>query len=233
MHNLIIWLESLAQQVPVVWFVFLGAIAEEIVAPIPSPLVMMLAGSIAASQHESLFFLILLALIGAFSKTIGSTIIYVISDKAEDFIINKFGRFLGVSHDDTEGIGKFLGKGKRDNIVMFLMRAIPLIPTAPVSVIAGLIKVNIKTYIIYTFLGLIVRNSIYLFLGYSSLGALESLNEGFSSLENIGYLFLAILGGAALFWMYRKRQKGSIFQVLDNILGSPKKEKTEKKEKEE
>lgn len=232
MHNLIIWLETLAQQIPVVWFVFIGAIAEEIVAPIPSPLVMMLAGSIAASQKESLLFLGFLALIGAFSKTIGSTIIYVISDKAEDFIISKFGRFLGVSHNDTEGIGKFLGKGKRDNIVIFLMRAIPLMPTAPVSVIAGLIKVNIKTYIIYTFLGLIVRNAIYLFLGYSSLGALESLNEGFSSLENIGYLFLALFGGVALFWMYRKRQKGSIFQLLDKFVGVSKPKETKKEDTE-
>lgn len=223
MQPLINWLEALAQQVPVTWFVFIGALAEEIVAPIPSPLVMMLAGSIAANQGSSLLFILLLAVIGAFSKTIGSVIIYFIADKFEDIIIGKFGKFLGVSHSDTEGLGKFLGEGKRDDVAIFLMRAVPVMPTAPVSVIAGLIKINLRTYIISTFLGLIVRNSIYLYLGYSSLAALDSLNEGFDSIEKIGYLILAVFAGLALLWMYRKRQNGSVLDMIDSMMQSTKK----------
>ncbi len=225
MQALLNWLEALAQQIPVQWFVFIGAIVEEIIAPIPSPVVMMLAGSIAASQGSPLYFILFLAVIGAFSKTLGSLLIYFIADKAEDLIINKFGRFLGVSHSDTEGLGKYLGEGKRDDLAIFLMRAIPVIPTAPVSVIAGLIKINIKTYAISTFLGLIVRNTIYLYLGYTSLGALESLIEGFDSLEKVGYLILAAIAGVALLWMYRKRQQGSSLHMIDKILGLHKKKK--------
>jgi len=220
---LITWLESLAQQVPVTWFVFIGALVEEIIAPIPSPLVMMLGGSIAASQGSTVLFLLLLALIGALSKTLGSLVIYVLADKAEDVLINKFGKFLGVSHSDTEGLGKYLGNGKRDDIAIFLMRAIPVIPTAPVSVIAGLIKINLKTYLLSTFLGLVVRNMIYLYLGYTSLGTLESLGEGFDSLEKVGYLILSVFAGLALLWMYRKRQQGSVLTMVDGLLGSVKK----------
>jgi len=223
MQMLITWLESLAQQVPVTWFVFIGALVEEIIAPIPSPLVMMLGGSIAASQGSTVLFLLLLALIGALSKTLGSLVIYVLADKAEDVLINKFGKFLGVSHSDTEGLGKYLGNGKRDDIAIFLMRAIPVIPTAPVSVIAGLIKINLKTYLLSTFLGLVVRNMIYLYLGYTSLGTLESLGEGFDSLEKVGYLILSVFAGLALLWMYRKRQQGSVLTMVDGLLGSVKK----------
>ncbi len=223
MQSLISWLEALSQQIPVTWFVFIGALVEEVIAPIPSPLVMMLAGSISASQSISLLFILVLALIGAFSKTIGSFVIYMIADKAEDIIISKFGKFLGVSRSDTEGLGKFLGEGKREGLAIFLMRAIPVMPTAPVSVIAGLIKVNLRSYLLSTFLGLIVRNSIYLYLGYTSLGALESLNEGFDSLENIGYLVLAVFAGMALLWMYRKRQQGSVLDLVEKLLSLPKK----------
>lgn len=223
MQFLISWLEALSQQIPVTWFVFIGALVEEVIAPIPSPLVMMLAGSISASQRISLLFILVLALIGAFSKTIGSFIIYVIADKAEDIIISKFGKFLGVSRSDTEGLGKFLGEGKREGFAIFLMRAIPVMPTAPVSVIAGLIKVNLRSYLFSTFLGLIVRNSIYLYLGYTSLGALESLNEGFDSLENIGYLVLAVFAGIVLLWMYRKRQQGSVLDLVEKMLSFTKK----------
>jgi membrane protein DedA with SNARE-associated domain len=218
MHALIQWLEGLAQQVPVTWFTFIGAFVEEVIAPIPSPFVMTLSGTIAASQGNPMMFLLVLAIIGAVGKTIGSLIIYVLADKAEDLIINKFGRFLGVSHSDTEGLGSFLSKGRRDDVTIFLMRAIPVMPTAPVSVIAGLIKINLKTYLISTFLGLIVRNMIYLYLGYTSLGALESLSEGFDTLEKVGYLILAVIGGIAVLWMYRKRQQGSGLEIIDKVM---------------
>lgn len=219
MQHFITWLESLAQQVPLPLFVFIGSIVEEIIAPIPSPLVMLLAGSIQAGQHGGIAYLGVLALIGALSKTIGSLIIYVIADKAEDVVIDKFGRFLGVSHSDTEGLGKYLSKG-RDGLAIFLMRALPVMPTAPVSVIAGLIKLDLKTYLASTFLGLMLRNVLYLYLGYTSVGALDSLAEGFDSLENIGYLVLAIIGGVALLWLYRRRQQGTLLGMADKAMFS-------------
>ncbi len=218
MQALITWLEALSSNIPVTWFVFVGALVEEIVAPIPSPLVMMLAGSIAASQGSSVVFLFVLSLIGAFSKTLGSLILYVISDRAEDLVIDKFGRFLGVSHSDTEGLGRFFSKGRRDDIAIFFLRAIPIMPTAPVSIIAGLIKINLKTYLISTFLGLLVRNLIYLYLGYISLGTLESLGSGFDSLEKIGYLIISVFGGLALLWLYRKRRQGSVLTMIEKGL---------------
>lgn len=218
MQSLINWLEAFSQQVPVTWFVFIGSLLEEVIAPIPSPLVMLLGGSISAGQGSPLLFIGLLALIGAVSKTLGGLLIYVISDKAEDVVIDKFGKFLGVSHTDTEGLGKFFGQGKRDDIAIFLLRAVPVMPTAPVSVIAGLIKIDLKTYLIGTFLGLVVRNLIYLYLGYTSLGALESLSEGFDSLEKIGYLILAVFAGVVLLWMYRKRRRGSVLSMMESMV---------------
>lgn len=223
MQSLINWLEAFSQQVPVTWFVFIGSLLEEVIAPIPSPLVMLLGGSISAGQGSPLLFIGLLALIGAVSKTLGSLLIYVISDKAEDVVIDKFGKFLGVSHTDTEGLGKFFGQGKRDDIAIFLLRAVPVMPTAPVSVIAGLIKIDLKTYLVSTFLGLVVRNLIYLYLGYTSLGALESLSEGFDSLEKIGYLILAVFAGVVLLWMYRKRRQGSVLTTMQSIIEQVKK----------
>lgn len=222
MQSLILWLEDLALQVPVTWFTFIGALVEEVIAPIPSPLVMTLAGSIAASQNQPLLFLFLLALIGALGKTIGSLIIYVIADKAEDIVISKFGRMLGVSHDDTEGLGAFFGRGVRDDIAIFLLRAIPIMPTAPVSAIAGIIKLDLKIYLTATFLGLAVRNMLYLYLGYTSVGALESVVDGLDSLEKIGYFMLAVAMGLAILWMYRKRQQGKGLRWVQQMMSSVK-----------
>ena len=210
-------LHAIAERVPLPLFTILGAFIEEVIAPIPSPIVMTLAGSFTAAENLPFVYLLFLAMIGAASKTVGSWLVYFVSDKAEDIIISKFGKFLGVSHSDTEGFGKYLNQGKRDDIVLFLLRAIPIIPTAPVSVVCGLIKVNVRTYLVSTFFGTAVRNMFYLYLGYTSVGTLESINEGLDSWENLGYLILFFLMFGAVIWIYSKRRKGFSLSFLDRF----------------
>lgn len=192
---------------PLPWFSFIGAFIEELIAPIPSPLVMTLGGSLAASQGRDIFYLMILAFLGAIGKTIGSYLIYVIADRAEDVVLGKFGKFFGVSNKEVESIGKNLNKGWRDDVLIFLLRAIPIMPTAPVSLVAGLIKLNLRTYLLASFAGTFVRNMIYLYLGYTSLEALESINGGLDSLENIGYVVLLVLIGLVFLYIYRQRKK--------------------------
>lgn len=211
-------LHTIAAVLPLPWFAFFGAFLEELIAPIPSPLVMTLAGSLASSQEQTVLFLLLLALIGAMGKTIGSYLIYLLADKAEDFVLGSFGKYVGISSKEVESIGKHLNKGWRDDIVLFFLRAIPIIPTAPVSLVCGLIKVKLRTYIVSTFLGTLVRNIFYLYLGYTSLEAIESVNEGLDSLENIGYLVLLILFALIFFYIYRQRQKEANLSFIQKLL---------------
>lgn len=204
------FLHQLASIVPVPIFTFLGALIEEIVAPIPSPLVMTLAGSLVATNQQGVAQLIVLAVIGAVGKALGSIVIYVLADKGEDFVMKRFGWLLGISHKEVEDIGKHLTQGKRDDIILFLLRAIPIIPTAPVSIVCGLIKYNFKRYITVSFAGTLVRNIFYLYLGFTSVGALESVNSGLDSVESIGYaiLFVLFLAMAVMFYIQRKRGTG-------------------------
>lgn len=207
MMTLLNYIQSLAKLVPLPLFTILGSFIEEVIAPIPSPLIMTLSGSLASSQKQPLTIIFYLALIGALSKTVGAWLVYFIADKLEDIIIDRFGKILGVSHKDTEGFGQYLNKGRRDYFVLFFLRALPIIPTAPVSVVSGLIKVNLKTYISASFFGTIFRNLFYLYLGYTSLEKLTSINSSLSSAESLGQtlLFFIILGLIA-FWVYRKRR---------------------------
>jgi membrane protein DedA with SNARE-associated domain len=200
-------LTSFASQVPLPLFTFFGALIEEIIAPIPSPVVMTLAGSLASAANQNWFYLILLALTGSIGKTIGAYVIYYISDKAEDIVISKFGKFIGVSEKDVEKISKKLNSGTRDDLVLFLLRAIPIVPTAPVSVVCGLIKTNLKTYIYTTFLGTLVRNVFYLYLGFTSLNALESLNSEIDTFEKVGYGIVLVLVGIIFAYIYRLKKK--------------------------
>ncbi|MBP9670102.1 VTT domain-containing protein [Candidatus Woesebacteria bacterium] len=208
------YLHTFSQTVPLPIFVTVGAAIEEIIAPIPSPLVMTLAGSLSAASGSHWLTLVYLAVIGSLAKTVASYVVYVVSDKAEDLVLGKFGKFVGVSHKDVEKIGNQLSGGWKDDLVMLALRAIPIIPTAPVSIISGLLKIKLTTFFWTTAVGYAIRNYFYLYLGATSVGALESLNEGLGSVEKIGYLIIFVLLMALAIFFYKQRQDDNIIAKL-------------------
>lgn len=193
--------------IPLPLFTFFGALVEEIIAPIPSPLVMTLAGSLASAASKNWIYIILLALTGSIGKTLGAYIIYFVAEKAEHLILGKFGKFIGFSENDVENISSKINKGKKDYLVLFFLRAIPIIPTAPVSVVCGLVKIKLKTYILSTFFGTLIRNLIYLYLGFTSLNALDSINSEIDSFEKIGYAIVLIIVLIIFLYIYKLKKK--------------------------
>jgi membrane protein DedA with SNARE-associated domain len=206
-NNSVKILESYATRMPIELFVFFGSFIEEVIAPIPSPFVMTLAGSIAKAQDQTISYLVILSILGAIGKTLGALVLYIIADKTEDIIISKFGKFLGVSHKDIERIGKRLNKGWRDNIFLFMARALPIIPSAPVSVVCGIIKINMKTYISSTFLGTCVRNMLFLYVGYVGVSSYEHILGGLDSIESLVQIAIGIILAGIIIWAYYKRRK--------------------------
>lgn len=198
-------LRNWAQVLPPPWFTFWGAILEEIIVPIPSPLVMTLGGSLAASLNKGVAYLILLALTGTAGKIIGSYVIYVIADKVENVVAGRWGKFIGISHQQVEAIGQRLGKGWHDAIAIFVLRALPIVPTAPVSFVAGLLKMDLTSYLVSSAAGIFVRNIFYLYLGFTSLSALEKVNANLASSESIGSILVLMFVAALVYYIYRKR----------------------------
>lgn len=207
LNTILIWLEGLAQQLPLMLFVPIGSFLEEIIAPIPSPLVMVLAGSLSEAQKQPLLFVLLLAAAGALAKTFGSWIYYVLSDKLEDVVIGKFGKFIGVTHKQIESIGAKLNGGWQDNVFLFLSRALPIIPSAPVSVACGIIKINMRTYLSSTFFGNFVRNLIYLYLGFAGVENYKQVVEQAEGAESIGKIILFVVVAGVVVYAYWKRSR--------------------------
>lgn len=217
-HQFTLILESYAQKVPVEVFSLLGTFIEEVIAPIPSPFVMATAGSIAAIQSKPFVFLVWLSFIGAIGKLFGALILYFVADKAEDLVVVKFGKFLGVNHNDVEKIGQILSK-PRGTFFLFLIRATPVIPSAPISAIAGILKVEIKTYLLATFFGTLIKNIIYSLVGYSGLETYRMVLNGVDQIETlieivIAFVFLAILG--VLYYRRSKTNPLGWFSKLGN-----------------
>ncbi len=171
------WLEQLSRSISLELFVIIGAFLEEIIAPIPSPFVMTIAAVIAGEQSYTLWQLAVVVLVGSIAKTISTYLVYFVSDKAEDFMVSKFGKYVGLDHGQIEKIGKFFQGTWWDDVLLFLARAIPVIPSFPVSVAAGVIKYNVRGYLLATFLGVTVRNIFYLWVGYFGYEQLGNIWE--------------------------------------------------------
>jgi membrane protein DedA with SNARE-associated domain len=205
-QNILDLFEKYAELVPLQVFVFFGAFLEEVIAPIPSPFVMTLAGSVAQSQGYAFWYLFVVATIASTGKTIGAIFLYWLADKAEDLVLSRFGKFVGITHKEVEKFGQKLSGTNRDFLTLLVIRSTPVIPSAPVSLICGFIKVDKKQFIVATFLGTIIRDFVYLYFGYTSLEAAASIVDGIEGAQSLITIALALVGAAVVGWIIYKKK---------------------------
>lgn len=210
LDNLILQLKNLSERIPIGPFVLIGGFIEEIVAPIPSPLLMTVVGSMVQVQGTGVIMLVSASVLAAIGKTVGSWLIYVVSDKAEDVVMRKFGKWLGVTHKDIESIGKYFDKSWKDDLLLIILRAFPLIPGAPVAVVCGIIKLSPKTYVFATFVGTFLRSLLFGFVGYGGVANYQVLIDSVNAFETAGKIVfvIAVLGFGV--WVYYLRKHGGV-----------------------
>src|SRR4030042_2876421 len=169
--------------------VFIGVMIEQIIIPIPSPMIIMGAGAILVSPGLSIpnaFLQILWVIVlpGTIASTLGSYIGYTISYYGGKALVVRFQRFLGVDWDQIERLEKRF-QGKKEALSIFLSRAIPVFPISLVSIFAGLLRIPIKPFTIYTFLGSIFRCFFLAFFGWWIGATYEKAANRLDSVETI------------------------------------------------
>jgi membrane protein DedA with SNARE-associated domain len=147
--------------------VFIGVMIEQIIVPIPSPIIIMGAGAIlilpGLSIGKALIDILwIIVLPGTIASTLGSYIGYMISFYGGKALVLRLRRFLDIDWEEIENLERRF-MGKKEGFIIFLLRAIPVFPISLVSIFAGLIRMPIRPFTIYTFLGSIFR---CLFLGF-------------------------------------------------------------------
>ncbi len=200
-------LTIIASHIPLPFFAFLASAIEEMIPPVPSPSVMMISGFLASVQAYSIYGFIFIIIIGSLGKTLGAWFIYFIMDKVEDFLSTRFGKFIGLTHQDIESFGARLGKGVRDYFILIILRAIPVFPSTILSVGGGLLKINLRLFLISTFVGSLFRNALYIYLGYLGTTLAESIVKKTTSTESFVQIGVALILIIALCFMYYKRWK--------------------------
>lgn len=199
---------SLSSSMSVEAFTFFGSFVEEVVAPIPSPIVMTAAGALAKSHGHDFAYLFVLSGIGAAGKTLGAVLVYAASYYVGVFFVDRFGRYFGVKHADIEKLRDKLDGGVKDLAMVTFLRALPIMSSAVVSVGCGVLRIGFLTYVIATIVGTIVRDFFYLYVGYSGVAAYHALVDGLDGVESAIQIVIGVLVVVLLGWLYWRRKSG-------------------------
>jgi membrane protein DedA with SNARE-associated domain len=199
---------NLIHTLPLGAFVVVGSFIEEIIPPIPSPSIMILAGSFAVVQNYSFGGLAFLVLLASLGKTTGALVLYSVTKYAQDYLVGTFGHVFNITQGDIERFGKRFRGGFRDYASLAILRSIPIIPSVILSFGSGVIKLPIRVFLVGTFIGTIVRDTLYLFVGVSGTSTLEAFVHKPATVET--YLTLGALmfcAGLFVYFIFKRLKK--------------------------
>jgi membrane protein DedA with SNARE-associated domain len=154
--------------------------------------------------------LLLIVLPGSVASTLGAYIGYGIGYFGGKPLVERWQRFLGFTWNDVEAMERRFQSGQINTSIFFL-RALPIFPLSVISAAAGLLRLPVKQFSLWTFYGTIPR---CLFLGYLGWGlgeTYQSLARGIDRAESIvsALIIIAIVG--AIIWL-RARVRRQILE---------------------
>lgn len=115
--------------------------------PLPSEIIMPFAGYLVSKGQ---FTLLGAAFAGAIGCVVGSVLAYWVGIYGGRKFIEKYGKYILISHHDLEIADRFFNK--HGSGAIFFSRLLPVVRTF-ISLPAGIAKMNFTKFVIYTFLG--------------------------------------------------------------------------------
>jgi membrane protein DedA with SNARE-associated domain len=190
------------------WSVFLGVLIEQVIVPIPSPAIIMGAGFILIPADASWAVAFLQASLeivipGVIASAIGAIGMYYLGHYGGKVFVDKFQRFLGFQWSDVEDIGAHFSR-RGEEISLFLLRAAPIVPLSLISLAAGVLKIPLGLFIVWSVLGTIVRCYLLAFLGWQMGGKALELAHGVDRFESL--ISIAIAGSVVVGILYIRRR---------------------------
>lgn len=184
--------------------VVIGMIIEEVLVPIPSPAIPMAAGTFieAVSVPNAVVqIFLLITLPGSIASVISSYFVYSIAYFGGEPVIRKYGRYLDLSWEEVQQFEKHFDHGNEKYYVA-LFRAIPIVPLSLISGSAGLFQMNWKEYGVWSFIGMLPRNFVLAYIGWSVKDDFMAIASQIDSASTAVAVLVAVSVGG--FILYRK-----------------------------
>jgi len=173
---------------------------ESMVFPVPSEAVLPPAGLlIARNLGFNLPFAIIVATV---ASIVGSYISYLIGSAGGKPFIKKFGKFLLLDEHELDATATYFEK--RGEITVLICRFIPVIRHL-ISIPAGLAKMKLSRFLIFTAIGASIWNSFLILVGF--LWGEIGWNFIMKYSKFIDYAIVVLLLGLIGFFVYKQLKK--------------------------
>lgn len=161
--------------------------------PIPSEIIMPLAGFVVYGGKMSLLGI---TFVGALGNLFGSLIAYFVGLKGGRPFLDKYGKYLLISNRRLEMADNWFDKYGYEAV--FISRFLPIIRTF-ISLPAGISRMDIKKFIIYTFLGSLPWSFILGYIGFKLGPDWQIIQSYFHILDIIIIIGIIILASYLIY----------------------------------
>lgn len=183
--------------------VFLLITLENVFPPIPSEVILTFGGFMTSSTSMTITGVVMVSTAGSVA---GAIILYGVGRFLDverlEKIVDRYGKILRVTKEDLHKAEAFFQK--HGVATIFFCRFIPLIRSL-ISIPAGMAKMNLGVFILFTTLGTFIWNLVLVNVGAAVGDNWESIVEYMDVYSNIVYALLVLLFVSAIAWFVKKR----------------------------
>lgn len=174
--------------------ILLAMAIESCCIPLPSELIMPLAGFLAFQGRLNLAGA---ALAGAVGCVVGSAVAYWIGANGGRPLLLRYGRYILISHHDADRADAWFAE--HGDATIFFTRLMPIIRTF-ISLPAGIARMNFRKFVVFTFLGSLPW---CLALGIAGYKLGEHWQDVGGTLHKYDYVVGAVLIALFVWFLYR------------------------------
>lgn len=172
---------------------------ENVFPPIPSEVILPLAGFNSSRGSMNIFLAILAATVGSL---VGAVILYYIGyifgEERVRYIINRWGKWLGFKESDVDLADRWFDR--HGGVAVMLCRVIPIVRSL-ISIPAGLRKMPLLSFIFYTTVGSLVWNSVLVTAGYLLGDNWDHVEQYVGYLQYVVILVVLVIG---VWWVWAR-----------------------------
>ncbi|MEI6499118.1 MAG: DedA family protein [bacterium] len=169
--------------------VFILMLVESCGVLMPSEVIMPFSGFLVADGRLNFWGV---ALLGAFGNLVGSLLAYWIGYRGGRPLIEKYGRYILITKHDLNLADKWFAK--HGELTVFFGRLLPVVRTF-ISFPAGISKMNLIKFSLYTFAGALPWCILFTYLGVKMGSNWENIRASLHNFDmSIGILLVVIIG---------------------------------------
>jgi membrane protein DedA with SNARE-associated domain len=199
LHQFVAWLVDFVHHLGYIG-IFLMTFVESTFVPIPAEVTMIPAGYLVQQGKLSLFPVLMASIFGTIG---GAYFNYWLAKRYGRDLFIRYGKYLMMTPEKLDNLELFFHR--HGAISTFTGRLIPGIRHY-ISFPAGLARMDLKKFVIYTALGGAIWMTVLVMLGYY-IGENEELMMRYLPKAKIGMLVIILLAGGLYIWHHRRRSR--------------------------